>query len=194
MRWISVILSIVFLSYMNAQTDLVYKNLSDALKAQEQGKTVLHIDLSKNKLSELPEEILNFPKLTSLNLDKNKLKSLPQWMGEFQNLEHLSASKNKFETFPDVILELKNLRTLKLGDNMIDAIPIDIDNLEKLESLWLWSNVIRTYPASLSEIESLTFIDLLYNDMTYEEQTWLKELLQDVVIDLSEPCTCDFDD
>ena len=93
-----------------------------------------------------------------------------------------------------MILELTNLKTLKLGENNIDGIPLDIDRLKNLESLWLWSNLIRVFPASLSDIESLKYLDLLYNDMLFEEQRQLGDLLPNVVIEFSEPCTCEFDD
>jgi Leucine-rich repeat (LRR) protein len=86
------------------------------------------------------------------------------------------------------------LRYVYLGDNLIPDIPIDIDHLGNLEWLGLWSNLIRNFPASLSSIQPLQTLDLLHNDMTYLEQTWLRELLPDVVLELSEPCNCTFDE
>ena len=77
---------------------------------------------------------------------------------------------------------------------MIDAIPIDIDQLDHLEWLGLWSNVIRDFPASLGDMISLKVLDILYNDMTFEEQSWLKELLPGIIIEMSEPCQCNFDE
>ena len=111
-----------------------------------------------------------------------------------QNLDILSVSKNELEEFPSVILELDSLRTLKLGDNYLEKIPLDIDKMSGLESLWLWSNMIRVFPASLSDMSRLKYLDLLYNDMLHEEQVWLREILPNVVIEFSDPCTCDFDE
>ena len=194
MRGFITIWTLMYSIVLSAQNPIVYDDLQDAHEAAISGLVIQHIDLSKNRLTTLPIELKKFPSIKTLNLDKNKLDSLPSWFNEFQNLEKLTASKNRFETFPNVILELTNLKTLKLGENNIDGIPLDIDRLENLESLWLWSNLIREFPASLSDIESLKYLDLLYNDMLFEEQRQLGELLPNVVIEFSEPCTCEFDD
>tara|TARA_B100001564_G_C20361188_1_gene543478 strand:+ start:90 stop:695 length:606 start_codon:yes stop_codon:yes gene_type:complete len=175
-------------------TNVVYKSVKDAIVAQANGLEVVHLDLKREKIKIVPMEIAQFNHLKSLILDKNSINEIPEWFKNFTELEVLSICNNNLEKFPPVILELSNLRTLKLGDNFISEIPIEIDKLENLESLWLWSNVIREYPASLSDLKKLKYLDLLYNDMTFEEQDWLRELLGDVVIELSEPCSCEFDE
>jgi Leucine-rich repeat (LRR) protein len=119
---------------------------------------------------------------------------LPDWMNELTDMEVFSAERNKLDTFPELILSWNHLRLLYLGDNLIPAIPINIDRLENLEWLGLWSNLIRIFPASLSDIPNLQTLDLLYNDMTYSEQTWLRELLPSVLLEMSDPCNCKFDE
>ena len=194
------IIAVVFvISQVSAQnfapiTAEIYKSLKDAITAQESGIEVVHLNLKREKLEIIPMEIAQFTHLKSLILDKNNISEIPDWFRNFKELEVLSICRNKLEKFPPVILDLSNLRTLRLGDNLISEIPIDIDKLENLESLWLWSNIIRKYPASLSDLKKLKYLDLLYNDMTYEEQVWLRELLDHVVIELSDPCTCEFDE
>mgnify|MGYP001231453383 CR=1 FL=1 len=194
MRSVFTIWALMYSIVLSAQNPIVYDNLQEAHEALVSGLVVQHIDLSKKRLTTLPIELKKFPNIKTLNLNKNKLDSLPSWFNEFQNLEKLTASMNRFDSFPNVILELTNLKTLNLGENNIDGIPLDIDRLKYLESLWLWSNLIRVFPASLSNIESLKYIDLLYNDMLFEEQIQLLELLPNVIIEFSEPCTCEFDE
>ena len=199
LRMLNIIAILFVFSQASAQdeapvTNEVYKSLKDAIIAQENGIEVVHLDLKRKKLEIVPMEIAQFTHLKTLILDKNNISEIPNWFTNFTELEVLSICRNNLEEFPPVILELSNLRTLKLGDNLISEIPIDIDKLENLESLWLWSNIIRKYPASLSDLKKLKYLDLLYNDMTYEEQVWLRELLGDVVIELSDPCTCEFDE
>ena len=199
LRMLNIIAILFVFSQASAQdeapvTNEVYKSLKDAIIAQENGIEVVHLDLKREKLEIVPLEITQFTHLKTLILDKNSISEIPNWFTNFTELEVLSICRNNLEEFPPVILELSNLRTLKLGDNLISEIPIDIDKLENLESLWLWSNIIRKYPASLSDLKKLKYLDLLYNDMTYEEQVWLRELLGDVVIELSDPCTCEFDE
>ena len=199
LRMLNIIAILFVFSQASAQdeapvTNEVYKSLKDAIIAQENGIEVVHLDLKREKLEIVPMEIAQFTHLKTLILDKNSISEIPNWFTNFTELEVLSICRNNLEEFPPVILELSNLRTLKLGDNLISEIPIDIDKLENLESLWLWSNIIRKYPASLSDLKKLKYLDLLYNDMTYEEQVWLRELLEDVVVELSDPCTCEFDE
>jgi len=191
---LAIISFLFFYSGLTAQTELVYTSLKKAVEAENSGTQVLTLDLSKEKLTEIPVEVKNFISLEKLILNKNKLDTLPDWLSELEHLSYLQADKNLFETFPPVILEMDSLRVLKLGDNLIESIPMDIDQLDQLEWLGLWSNLLRDFPASLGDMKSLKVLDILYNDMTYEEQSWLKELLPSIVIEMSDPCQCDFNE
>ena len=37
-------------------------------------------------------------------------------------------------------------------------------------------------------------LDLLHNEMSVDEQIWVRELLPDATLHFSEPCRCRFDD
>ena len=63
-----------------------------------------------------------------------------------------------------------------------------------LERLILWSNMIGHFPPSLSRLERLGELDLLHNEMSVDEQIWVRELLPDATLHFSEPCRCRFDD
>ena len=97
-----------------------------------------------------------------------------------------------FDTFCQ--LNLSNLRELDLSDNEIEGIPEDIDALVKLERLLLWSNVIGHFPPSLSHLAFLEELDLLNNEMSVDEQIWVRELLPGRRLSFSPPCQCQFDD
>ena len=176
----------------HAQTE--FKSIKSALEAHHAGEIVQVLNLKKQKLEIIPEEIQGFTELIELRLDKNRIEILPDWFGELTHLEIFSAERNQLSEFPIVLLELVNLRELHLGDNFITGIPIDIDALKNLELLGLWSNLLRRFPSSLSDMPKLTTLDLLYNDMTFSEQTWLHELLPHINVEMSEPCHCTFDD
>ncbi|MEC8758302.1 MAG: hypothetical protein VXX70_02030, partial [Bacteroidota bacterium] len=60
--------------------------------------------------------------------------------------------------------------------------------------LILWSNMIGHFPPSLSRLERLGELDLLHNEMSVDEQIWVRELLPDATLHFSEPCRCRFDD
>ena len=180
------------LTHYHTQTE--YTSIESAIQAQNSGEIILVLDLKKQKLTSVPNEIKSFTELIELRLDKNRIQNLPEWLSDLTHLEIFSAERNRLVEIPSVILELKNLKELYLGDNLITVIPIDIDVMENLEWLGLWSNLIRIFPSSLSDMPKLKTLDILYNDMTYLEQTWLLELLPSINVELSEPCHCKLDD
>ena len=53
----------------------VFKTLNGALQHPD---SVFRLDLSKQKLKEVPEEIRKFPNLKELNLSKNNISELPE--------------------------------------------------------------------------------------------------------------------
>jgi len=147
----------------------VFEDLEEAAEARRNGVPIFRLDLSKQRRSEIPAEILEWTELREVILDRNRLKSIGP--------------------------ELKQLVFLEMGDNMIDSIPLNIDKIEALESLELWDNVLAYFPASLSDLPNLHRLDLLHNDMVFEEQEALRNWLpSQVELILSAPCRCDFDD
>jgi len=179
-------------SYTYAQTE--FKSIESALEAHQAGERVEVLNLKKQKLKSIPKEIQAFTELIELRIDKNQIENLPDWFDELTHLEIFSAERNQLTEFPSVLLDMVNLRELYLGDNFINGIPIDIDALKNLEWLGLWSNLLRRFPSSLSDMPKLTTLDILYNDMTFSDQTWLLELLPHINVEMSEPCHCTFDD
>lgn len=174
--------------------DLVWhEDVDEAILAQQQGEVVLALDLTRNRLSDLPEKLKALPDLTYLIVNRNRLRGLPNWLPELTDLKVLLADYNRMEDFPEVLLRMPQLKQLSLGENFLTGIPLDIDNMTSLEILSLWGNVLASFPASLGNLEQLQVLDLLHNEMTVEEQDMLEALLPGVQLNLSEPCDCEFD-
>ncbi|MDA0940328.1 MAG: leucine-rich repeat domain-containing protein [Bacteroidetes bacterium] len=174
--------------------DLVwYEDVEEAIVAQQQGEVVLALDLTRNRLSDLPEGLKSLPDLTYLIANRNRLQGLPKWLPELTDLKVLLADYNRISDFPEVLLGMPQLEQLSLGENYLTGIPLDIDNMTSLQILSLWGNVLASFPASLGNLERLQILDLLHNEMTVEEQDILKALLPEVQLNLSEPCDCEFD-
>lgn len=171
----------------------LYTSLEAALAVEDPG-SIYRLDLSRQRLKRVPEELARFTELRELRLDRNKLKSLPAFLANFSHLEIFSAEENELTAFPEAMWSWPRLKELRLGDNWIEAIPLNIDACQELIVLALWSNVIGTFPASLSELPQLQRLDLLNNEMTAEEQELLRIWLPDVQLDLSQPCRCEFED
>lgn len=87
--------------------------LEDAAEA-----SVTIIDLSRNKLSELPDKMSAVATVTDLKLTSNHLASLPEWIGEkYKCLQVLDISKNYLQSLPSSISCLKYLRDIDLSFN-----------------------------------------------------------------------------
>ena len=179
---------------VDAPTDLVwYDEVERAVQAHRAGNVVLAVDLSRNRLRELPADLMLLTDLTYLIVSRNKLSSLPEWAVEMTDLKAFIADYNRFEEFPEELLRMPHLKQVSLGENFLRAIPLDIDAMADLEILSLWGNVLARFPASLGNLEHLQVLDLLHNEMTVDEQDQLKALLPEVQLNLSEPCNCEFD-
>lgn len=170
-----------------------FDHLEDALQAQDSGAVVLALDLSRQRLQDLPIELKLLEDLRYLLVNRNRLDHLPDWLEDMTDLKAVVADHNRFRDFPDVLLRMPYLEQISLGENEIQGIPLDIDLITDLAILSLWGNVLASFPASLGNLEHLQVLDLLHNEMTVEEQDMLTALLPEVQLNFSEPCDCDFD-
>lgn len=171
-----------------------HDNVGMALQAQRRGEIVQALDLSRQRLKYLPRTLEQLPDLKYLVLNRNKLRDLPKWLSELTDLRAILADHNQFDVFPVVLLDMPLVTQISMGENYIPAIPLDIDKMASLKILELWGNVLARFPASLGDLPSLQALDLLHNEMTAEEQEFLKSLLPTVELNMSEPCLCEFDD
>ena len=178
----------------NTPSDLVWhEGMEEAQIAMSNGELVLAIDLSRNKLKSLPEELQEFEDLRYLLLNRNRLRQLPDWLPELGQLHALILDHNRFDDFPEVLLSMPQLQQLSIGENYLRGIPIDIDHMQGLQYLSLWGNVLASFPASLGNLPDLKVLDLLHNEMTVDEQELLKELMPEVQLNMSQPCNCKFE-
>lgn len=130
-----------------------------------QNRNLKVLRLYKNDLSELPEEIGDMQALEELYIGKNNLKSLPEGLCRLKNLKILSIQYNQLEKLPDSIGKLVNLEQLILNQNRIKRLPESIGDLKKLEVLKLEWNKIDTLTERLFDCENLKFITLRQNDL-----------------------------
>jgi E3 ubiquitin-protein ligase LRSAM1 len=109
----------------------------------------LHVlDLHKNCLEKLPEEIGQLKNLRVLYLQQNKLKSLPSNLGNLTKLTTLNLSENALKEVPVSLSSLSSLKTLDLRSNpKLKKIPKEIAALRCLETLLLDETAI-SYPDS----------------------------------------------
>lgn len=119
------------------------------------------LDLSRQGLKSLPDNIRVFTKLKIINLYDNDFYQLPPWLDELKHLEELYLGFNVFSEIPPVIFELKNLVKLDLYDNEIDLIPSAIQELKSLQELSLEYNPLEIIPIEIENLKQLKKIDLI---------------------------------
>jgi len=166
----------------------VYTDIEKALKEPEK---VRFLDLSKQKLEEIPAGVFELTNLEYLVLFKNKITVIPPEIGTLKKLRVLDISRNKIEVLPPEIGELTELRTLILNQNLIAALPPEIGNLKNLKSLDLWGNEIDELPVEISKLqETLEYLDLRVIYMSFEKQEAIINLLPETDIYFSNGCNC----
>lgn len=139
-----------------------YKTLEEALKQKD---CVKCLDLSKQRLKEIPSEVYQFPNLEKLILTKNKIK-------------HLS----------DTLSTLPHLHYIDLGSNYIDQMPLALSTLP-IDTLIMWDNPIYELPQNYAQWD-LKYLDLRAIQMNKEEQNNIKTLFPHARIRMDHPCNC----
>lgn len=165
----------------------MFKGLDKALAVHPD--SVFRLDLSKNKLTEVPNEVLQFKNLQELNLSKNKLTSLPSTF-RFDDLRILDVSRNKFNIFPSGICQNVALRNLFMGKNEIKFIPECIGELQNLIVLDIWFNPLEDIPESLTKLRNLRSLDLSGISFNKKQQEKWSKMLPWVKIEFEAACNC----
>lgn len=121
-----------------------------------------HFAFDNNLLTSLPKEIGNLSKLETLSLSNNRLACLPDDIGKLYSLRNVNLSMNQLRNFPMAFVGLKNLENLDLSNNKISAIPPGIKELHVLE-LNMNKNQISTISEDVSLCKKLKVIRLEEN-------------------------------
>ncbi len=179
--------SIPLLDSLSLDTARIYTDLAQALKEPD---NVIRLSLRKQKLKEMPLEILKFRNLQYLDLSKNNIKELPAEIGELKNLQYFSIMKSDLEIFPPELGKLTNLKWLVMNQNEMILIPPQIGNLINLEYLDLWSNNLDHFPEELKNLKKLKTLDLRVILISDQDQARIAALLPETKIYFSANCNC----
>jgi len=116
-------------------------------------KSLKHLALRRNNLSDLPKNIGFLSNLEWLDLRINKLESLPKAIGLLLKVKNLNLSSNKLMMIPVSIGDLLMLKTLNLSDNKLKIVPECIENLSCLETLNLKANYWINIPKNVDKLK-----------------------------------------
>jgi hypothetical protein len=155
------------------------------------------LDLSCD-LTELPEEVFDLADtLEVLNLSGNRMRELPHQLPRLHKLQVLFASDNEFTVLPEVLGDCPTLqmvgfkanrmahvpaaalpqalRWLTLTDNAIGHLPTELGQRPALQKLMLAGNQLTALPDSLQAAQKLELMRVSANRLT-EVHGWLTEL------------------
>ncbi|XP_072980775.1 plant intracellular Ras-group-related LRR protein 7 isoform X1 [Typha angustifolia] len=153
--------------------------------------SVRTLDLTNNKIAEIPQEIgrlINMQRLilvgnlierlpTNLGnlrtlkfliLDGNQITVLPDELGSLSRLEQLSICRNSLVCLPKTIGDLHNLLLLNVSDNKLKSFPESIGGCTSLEELQANGNSIEALPKSICNLVHLK--SLLLNNNNIHQQ------------------------
>ncbi|MBN3301703.1 LRCH3 protein, partial [Amia calva] len=122
-------------------------------------------DLSKNRLSEVPEELCHLIALETLSLYHNCVRGITLSVCNLQALTYLNVSRNQLSCLPPSLCQLP-LRVLIAGNNKLSCLPPDIQGLVTLRQLDVSCNELTALPTEIGQLESLRDLNLRRNHLT----------------------------
>lgn len=186
-------LSFLFVSslWLQAQKpgdpEFIFEDLDSA---KEHPDWVYHLDLSKNKLEEIPQAVYFFKNLKTLDLSRNRISFLPAEIGQLKGLIKLDLSRNKISILPPQMGQLKKLKILYLQKNSIQYLPEELAGLESLEDFNLWANELEKVPREIQQLQQLKVLNLRGMIFDQSEIDKLSEYLPNTRILKPSPCNC----
>uniref|UniRef100_A0A8D0AGY0 Leucine-rich repeat-containing protein 40 n=1 Tax=Sander lucioperca TaxID=283035 RepID=A0A8D0AGY0_SANLU len=111
---------------------------------------LVHIDLRNNQLSDLPSDMKNLTKLSSIILSYNRFKSFPEVLYHVVSLETVLLGNNQVgKVDPQRLMKLVRLSTLDLSNNDLLSIAPELGLCTSLRSLSLEGNPFRAPRAAI---------------------------------------------
>ena len=101
--------------------------------------------------------------LLKLNVSANKIQELPDCFGKLRHLEELNVAENNLEIIPPSVMRLRNLRILDAAHNKLGVLHSGVGRMKSLRELNLASNILEDLPKELGAAVALRKIDVSGN-------------------------------
>ncbi len=132
------------------------------------------LDLSRNKLSELPKNFKEFQKLKIAFFSENEFEVFPEILRDCPSLTMIGFKSNRLKKIPENAFP-KDLQWLILTDNDLEKLPESIGFCSKLQKCALAGNKLVSLPVSMSDCRNLELLRVSANELQ-EIPFWLLNL------------------
>lgn len=132
------------------------------------------LDLSRNRLSSLPDDLPRLHKLRILFCSENDFVEVPAVLGRCLRLEMVGFKSNRIRRLPATSLPPR-LRWLILTANELEQLPDEIGRCQRLQKLMLAGNNLRGLPQMLAECQQLELLRIAANQLP-QLPAWLTKL------------------
>jgi hypothetical protein len=132
------------------------------------------LDLSNNKLSQLPGNFADLKKLKIAFFSDNNFVEFPAVLTKCPALTMIGFKSNKINHIPENAFPV-DLQWLILTNNFIEEIPRDIGLCSKLQKVAFAGNKIKSLPVEMSNCKNLELLRIAANRLT-EFPQWLFSL------------------
>ncbi len=122
------------------------------------------LNLSRNQVRELPEELSRLTSLTSLFANTNRLTAIPS-LPSFNLLTTVSIQSNRLRQFPSSLCQVASLTELELQGNQIARVPDSLAQLTNLQHLNLNRNRLVALPRVLTN-SCLVSLNVCFNRLS----------------------------
>jgi len=123
---------------------------------------LVKLDISENRLEELPAELQSCSQLEELDCSDNSLASFPAV--SLLKLRVLDAYKNSIKTLPDSLGDCTSLETLNVFNNKLIKLPASLSKLTELREVIVASNKLKTLP-KVENWKKLTRLGAFWNTL-----------------------------
>ncbi len=127
-------------------------------------------------------------KVLCLDLSRQRLERVPQEVYQFKDLERLDLSRNRLYGDLDSLKLLTNLHYLNIASNNVELLSANLAALP-LDTLIMWDNPFYVFPKECKTWD-LRYLDLRAIQMNKEEQKSIKSMFPNTRIRLDHPCNC----
>uniref|UniRef100_A0A224Z3K2 Leucine-rich repeat and calponin homology domain-containing protein 1 n=1 Tax=Rhipicephalus zambeziensis TaxID=60191 RepID=A0A224Z3K2_9ACAR len=128
-------------------------------------RDIVHADLSKNRLSELPAELCGLVLLEHLDCHSNVLRVVPACVSALQALSYLDLSRNQLSVLPVALCHLP-LAVLLVSNNRLAKLPEEMGKMRSLMDLDMSCNELSQLPPGIGELQALRSLRVRRNHLS----------------------------